>query len=791
MNLQDLELGKMATIKSVGGSGALRQHFLDMGLIPGTDITLVKYAPLGDPMVLLVTDYELSIRLADASNIEIENVRDKDDNHKRTVNSKYKEISHPAIGEKSQANEDNKDHNKEKTSVKAKNEKLTFALVGNQNSGKTTLFNRLTGSNQHVGNFPGVTVDRKSGQIKGYPNTEVVDLPGIYSLSPYTSEEIVSREFVIKEKPSAIINIVDATNIERNLYLTMQLLELDVPVVIALNMMDEMNGNGGSVNINLLEELIQVPVVPISAAKNQGIEELVKHAIHIAKYNEKPGRKDFCSEDDFGGAVHRAIHSIMSLIEDHSKKSGIPARFAASKLIEGDKLVIEALNLHSSDKLAIGSIVSQMESERNLDRAAAIADMRFRFIRRVCHETVIKPKESKEHERSKKLDKIFTGKWTAIPVFVGIMALIFYLTFNVIGAGLQELLAKLIEIITDKVDVILTNSGVAAPIHSLVIDAIFEGVGTVLSFVPIIVVLYFFLSILEDSGYMARVAFFMDKILRKLGLSGRSIVPLLIGFGCSVPAVMSTRTLPSERDRKMTQLLIPFMSCSAKMPIYAFFASAFFPGKAALVMVMLYFIGIIMAIIVAVIGKYTVFKGEAVPFVMELPNYRMPGIKNVVMLLWDKAKDFIMRAFTVIFIGTIVVWFLQNFNPYFHLVTNQEDSILAIVAGFIAPIFIPLGFGTWKMVTSLISGFLAKESVVSMLSVLFGGIEGVRGQMSNLTAFTFLVFCLLYTPCVAAVASIKRESGGKAAIFMVLFQCVVAYLIALIIHTVGLVIGLH
>lgn len=785
MNLKELKIGQTATIKSVGGSGALRQHFLDMGLIPQSDVTLIKYAPMGDPMEIMVSGYALTIRLSDAEKIEIENVRKKITENNNIDKTLLRDISHPAIGEDVSDHDYTKEH-KHKRKI---NNKLTFALVGNQNSGKTTLFNRLTGSNQHVGNFPGVTVDRKSGSIKGYPNTEVVDLPGIYSLSPYTSEEIVSRKFVIEEKPSAIINIVDATNIERNLYLTMQLLELDVPVVIALNMMDEMKGNGGSVNINLFEKLIQVPVVPISAAKNQGIEELITHAIHIAKYNEKPLKNDFCDKNDYDGAVYRAIHSIMNLVEDHAEKADIPIRFATSKIIEKDPLVIDALDLHDNDRIALNTIVDQMEKERGLDRAAAIADMRFTFIKRLCSQAIVKPKESKERERSKKLDKIFTGRWTAIPVFIGIMAIIFYLTFNVIGAFLQEVLADAIGWITKIVDNALSQANVAAPIHSLVIDAIFEGVGTVLSFVPIIVVLYFFLSILEDSGYMARVAFFMDKLLRKIGLSGRSIVPLLIGFGCSVPAVMSTRTLPSERDRKMTQLLIPFMSCSAKMPIYAFFSAAFFPKYAALIMVVLYFTGILMAILVAMISKYSIFKGEAVPFVMELPNYRMPGIKNVAMLLWDKAKDFIQRAFTVIFLGIIVVWFLQNFNPYFHMVKNSEDSILASLAGVIAPVFIPLGFGNWKAVTSLISGFLAKESVVSMLTVLYGGASKMATQMTGLTAFTFLVFCLLYTPCIAAVAAVKKESGGKAALVTVIFQCVIAWLIAFIVHSIGLIMG--
>lgn len=787
MNLRELETGKTATIKTVGGSGALRQHFLDMGMIPGSDVSLIKYAPLGDPMELMISGYELTIRLADAENIEIENVRETSFEREKKKDGYIKEIPHPSIGEEDVSKYNYKEEHSDKKAVKGM---LTFALVGNQNCGKTTLFNQLTGSNQHVGNFPGVTVDRKSGSIKGYPNTEVVDLPGIYSMSPYSSEELVSRRFVLEEKPSAIINIVDATNIERNLYLTMQLLELDIPMVIALNMMDEMAGNGGSVNINRFEEAIRVPVVPISAAKNQGIGELIDHAIHIAKYREKPGREDFCDKEDHGGAVHRAMHSIMSLIEDHAEKTGIPIRFAASKLIEGDPIVKEAMDLHDSDAEALEKIVSRMEEERGLDRAAAIADMRFTFIHRICDQCVKKPKESAEKKRSEKLDRIFTGKWTAIPTFIIIMGLVFFLTFNVIGSFLQGLLESGISFVTDKVDVILVAANVAKPIHSLVIEAIFTGVGSVLSFVPIIVVLYFFLSLLEDSGYMARVAFFMDKLLRKIGLSGRSIVPMLIGFGCSVPAIMSTRTLPSDRDRKMTQLLIPFMSCSAKMPIYAFFAAVFFPKYAALIMIALYFTGIVVAVLVALIGKNTLFKGEAVPFVMELPNYRLPGAKNVLLLMWDKAKDFIQRAFTVIFLGTVAVWFLKNFNPAFNMVENSEGSILAFFAGILAPLFKPLGFGNWKAVTALISGFLAKESVVSMLSVLYGGMEGLRAEMSGLTAFTFLIYCLLYTPCVAAIAAVKREGGRKAALKMVLFQCVVAWIVAFIIRMVGILIGL-
>ena len=785
LTLKELEKGKTATIESIGGEGALRQHFLDMGLIPGVDVTLIKFAPMGDPMELRIAGYELTIRLSDADKIEIRDVRSGGSQEADGKPDSFKDIPHPSLGEVADKHEYYVEHK----GKEARTGKLTFALVGNQNCGKTTLFNQLTGANQHVGNFPGVTVDRKSGPIKGYPDTEVVDLPGIYSLSPYTSEEVVSRQFVLEEKPSAIINIVDATNIERNMYLTMQLMELDIPMVIALNMMDEVAGNGGTVNVNLLEQLLQVPVIPISAAKNQGIKELIEHSVHIARYNEKPGRKDFCGKDDHGGAVHRAIHAVMSMIEDHSEKAEIPVRFAASKMIEGDKLVREALGLHEHDAAALESIVSQMEEERGLDRAAAIADMRFTFIYRICRQTVVKPHESKEHTRSRKLDEFFTGRWTAIPAFIIIMGLVFFLTFNVIGAFFQGILEVLIGNLTEIVDSALTSANVSAPIHSLVIDAIFEGVGSVLSFLPIIVVLYFFLSMLEDSGYMARVAFFMDKLLRKLGLSGRSIVPMLIGFGCSVPAIMAARTLPSDRDRKMTRLLIPFMSCSAKMPIYAFFAAAFFPKYAAVVTIALYLIGIVMSIVVALIGKKTLFSGEAVPFVMELPNYRLPGLKNVLMLMWDKAKDFLQRAFTVIFLGTIAVWFLKNFDLGFNLVTDSEKSILAVLAGGIAPLFAPLGFGNWKIVTSLISGFLAKESVVSMLTVLYGGTSGLRAELSGLTAFVFLVFCLLYTPCVAAIASVKQESGGRAAIITVFFQCFVAWVVAFLVRILGLALG--
>lgn len=778
MTICDLEIGQSAVISAVGGEGALRQHFLDMGLIPGIEVTLIKYAPMGDPMELMVSGYSLTLRLADAARIDITNVHEHPGGRGEVLEpiQPSKDIPHPGIGEEGRGRERDRD---------VSEDHIVFALAGNQNCGKTTLFNQLAGSNQHVGNFPGVTVDRKSGVIKGYPGTEVVDLPGIYSLSPYTSEEIVSRQFILEEKPSAIINIIDATNIERNLYLTMQLLELNVPIVIALNMMDEMTGNGGSVLINEMEEILQVPVIPTSAAKNQGVEELAEHAVRIARLGETHGRVDFCNPKDHNGAVHRAIHGIMSLVGDHAEAAGIPVRFAVTKLIEGDPLVTKALVLTENEEEMVEKIIRQMEEECGMDRSAAMADMRYTFIRRLCHQTVIKPKESKERIRSQKLDSFLTGKWTAIPAFVAIMGLVFWLTFNVIGAFFQNLLDEGIQIITHWTDQWLTAMDVATPIHSLIIDGVFTGVGSVLSFVPIVVVLYLFLSLLEDSGYMARVAFFMDKLLRRVGLSGRSIVPMLVGFGCSVPAIMSSRTLPSERDRKMTLLLIPFMSCSAKMPIYAFFANTFFPKYAASVMISMYFIGILMAILIALIGKNTVFKGEAVPFVMELPNYRMPGAKSVLQLMWDKAKDFLQRAFSVIFIGTIVVWFLQNFNFSMNMVSDPQSSMLAALAGFLAPLFIPLGFGNWQMVTALISGFLAKESVVSMMAVVYGGTAAVRSAITPLAAFTFMVFCLLYTPCIAAVATIRKEQGRGSAILMVIFQCVVAWLIAWAVHLIG------
>lgn len=785
MTLRELKEGQSCVVEKVGGEGALRQHFLDMGVIPGAEITLVQFAPMGDPMELRLHGYELTLRLSDAEQIEVREVPAKEPEPvkaKSSKDNKVKESKHPRIGEVYSGHDYAEEHAKGPVNTG----KLVFALVGNQNCGKTTLFNQLTGSNQHVGNFPGVTVDRKSGAIKGHPETEVVDLPGIYSLSPYTSEEIVSRQFIIEERPTAIINIIDATNVERNLYLTLQLMGLGIPMVLAVNMMDELRGNGGSVRINEMEELLQIPVVPISAAKNEGIDELVTHALHVAEYDEKPGRVDFCDSTASGGAVHRAIHGVMHLIEDHCERAKIPVRFAASKLIEGDELVEKALELDDNELDMLGHIVDQMEKERGLDRAAAIADMRFSFIKKTCGKTVIKPHESREHERSRKIDRILTGKYTAIPLFILIMAGVFFLTFNVIGAFFQDLLEKGIGFLTGKVDVFLTAVNVAPPVHSLVIDAIFNGVGTVVSFAPIIVVMFFFLSLLEDSGYMARVAFVMDKLLRKIGLSGRSIVPLLIGFGCSVPAAMSTRTLPSTRDRRMTTLLIPFMSCSAKTPIYAFICAAFFPKYSGLVMTGLYFLGILIAVLVAFITKNTVFKGEAVPFVMELPNYRLPGIKNVGRLMWDKAKDFLSRAFSVIFIGTIVVWFLKTFDFRFNMVTESGTSILETAAGFIAPVFAPLGLGDWKIVTSLIAGFLAKENIVSMLTVLYGGVAGMTSALSNVDALALLVFCLLYTPCIAAVAAVKRERGVAFAAMTVVFQCVIAWVAAFLIHLIGM-----
>jgi ferrous iron transport protein B len=773
MKLNELQIGSTATILSVGGEGALRQHFLDMGLIQGTEVTVVQYAPMGDPIELRLHGYELTIRLEDAKNIEISKEH-KPKNTRKKVEKQEK--LHPGYGE------GGKFHNRKEETPLPEGETLTFALVGNQNCGKTTLFNQLTGSKQHVGNFPGVTVDRKDGVIKDHNNTLITDLPGIYSMSPYSSEEIVTREFVIREKPKGIINIVDATNIERNLYLTMQLLEVGFPMVVALNMMDELRENGGSVLVNEMEEALGVPVIPISAAKAEGIEELIQHAIHVAKYQEKPLETDFCRKEE---GVHRGIHAVMHLIEDHAEKAEIPVRFAASKIMEGDEKILEQLNLTENEKNLLEDISRQTEEETGLDRAAAIAQMRFAYIEDVCSESVIKPKESREHLRSRKIDRFLTGKYTGIPAFVGIMAVVFWLTFNVIGAFLQGLLESGITALTNVVDHAMTAAHVNSVVHSLVIDGIFSGVGGVLSFLPIIVTLFFFLSLLEDSGYMARVAFIMDKLLRKLGLSGRSIVPMLVGFGCTVPGVMASRTLPSERDRKMTILLTPFMSCTAKLPIYAFFTAAFFPKRGALVMIGLYVFGIVMGILMALIFKKTAFKGEAVPFVMELPNYRLPGAKNVGHLLWDKAKDFLQRAFTVIFIATIVIWFLQNFDMGLNMVSDSQNSILALVAGVLAPIFLPVGFGDWRIVTALISGFMAKESVVSSLTVLFGSSAALQGTLTVAGAAALLVFCLLYTPCVAAIASVKRELGGKWAAAMVFGQCLIAWVVAFVVYQIA------
>ena len=770
MTLKDLNIGETAVVGTVGGEGALRQHFLDMGLIPGEEVTLVKFAPMGDPMELSIHGYELTLRLDDAARIGV--TLAKAPAAKKAAAESEKPVEHPGLGEGGRY------HTKKGENPLPDGTTLTFALAGNQNCGKTTLFNQLTGSNQHVGNFPGVTVDRKSGAIRNNPNTEVTDLPGIYSMSPYTSEEIVTRQFIIGEKPTGIINIVDATNIERNLYLTMQLMELDTPMVLALNMMDEMRGNGGTVRINKMEAMLGIPVVPISAAKNEGVDELVDHALHVAKYQERPGRMDFCGEEDHGGAVHRCIHGIIHLIEDHAKAAGIPVRFAATKLVEGDQRIEAALKLDQNEKEMIEHIIVQMEQERGLDRAAAIADMRFHFIHQLVDQTVVKPRQSKEQLRSAQIDRFLTGRYTAIPAFVGIMALVFYLTFGVIGLALQNLLEVGIDALTAAVDSTLTAWNVNAAVHSLVIDGIFTGVGSVLSFLPIIVTLFFFLSLLEDTGYMARVAFVMDKLLRRIGLSGRSIVPMLIGFGCTVPGVMASRTLPSERDRKMTILLTPFMSCSAKLPIYSLFAAAFFPEHAALVMVSLYFLGIAVGILMAILLKSTVFKGEAVPFVMELPNYRLPGLKNVVQLLWEKARDFLQRAFTVIFVATIIIWFLQSFDLRLSLTADPQQSILAWLARGIAPLFAPLGFADWRVSTALITGFMAKESVVSTLTILYGSSAAFAAALSPAAAAPLLVFCLLYTPCIAAVASVKRELGGKWAFIMVANQCIVAWLAA-------------
>lgn len=783
MNLAEIKEKQSAVLTEIGGQGALRQHFLDMGLIPGTRVTYVKAAPMGDPIEYRIWDYELTLRLSEAEQIKVTDVQTVTEDKQEKQNGTQKKSSgskHPGLGEMGIY------HVKQRGEKIGKDELLTFGLAGNQNCGKTTLFNQLTGSNQHVGNFPGVTVDRKDGPIRNQENTLVTDLPGIYSMSPYTSEEIVSREFFLKNRPRGIINIVDATNIERNLYLTLQLIELDIPMVLALNMMDEVRDNGGTIDINLLEDTLGIPVVPISAAKNEGIDELVAHAVHVARYRERPGRMDFCdAEGADGGAMHRCIHSIMHLIEDHAHKYKIPTRFAASKLVEGDKLVEESLHLDQNELEMIEHIISQMETESGMDRQAALANMRFTFIHKVCDATVVRPHESKEHIRSQKMDKILTGKYTAIPVFAGIMILIFYFTFGLVGKWLSDLLNLGIGAFTNWVDQLLTLAHVNGVVHSLVIDGIFAGVGSVLGFLPTIVTLFFFLSLLEDSGYMARIAFVMDKLLRKIGLSGRSFVPMIIGFGCSVPAIMATRTLPSERDRKMTVLLTPFMSCSAKMPIYAFFAAAFFPGKGALVMTILYFTGIVVGIAFAWILDHTTFRGEPVPFVMELPNYRFPSAKSVGRLIWDKAKDFLTRAFTIIFLATIIIWFLQSFDTHLNIVTDSKESILALIGSLIAPIFAPLGFGSWKISTALITGFMAKESVVSTLTVL-----SAIDLLTPFTAAVFLVFTLLYTPCVAAIASVKRELGGKWAVGVAITQCVIAWIVALIVRLIGLAIGL-
>ena len=775
MTLKELEVGKSAVIRRVGGAGALRQHFLDMGMIPGAEVTVIKLAPMGDPMEVQVHGYELTLRLAEAQQIDIQPIERRSRSH--TFKDRAKDQDHPGLGE------NGKFHSKADEHPLPDGTVLTYALVGNQNCGKTTLFNQLTGAKQHVGNFPGVTVDRKSGAIRGYPNTEVTDLPGIYSMSPFSSEEIVSRNFVLQDKPTAIINIVDATNIERNLYLSMQLLEMGIPMVIALNMMDELVGNRGSIDVNTMEAMLGVPIIPISAAKNEGVDELIRHAVHVAKQQEPPLKQDFCDKDDHGGAVHRCIHAVIHLIEDHAALAGLPVRFAATKAIEGDALILQQLQLDRNEQEMLEHIVRQMETERGLDRSAAIADMRFDFIERLCAQTVIRPQESKERIRSEKIDRILTGRYTAIPCFIGIMVLVFYLTFNVIGGGLQKLLELGIDRLSALTDTALTQLHVNPVIHSLVIDGIFTGVGSVLSFLPIIVTLFFFLSLMEDSGYIARVAFVMDKLLRRIGLSGKSIVPMLIGFGCTVPAVMATRTLTSERDRKMTILLTPFMSCTAKLPIYSFFVSVFFPGKGGLIMSGLYLLGILVGIGAAFLYKDTLFRGEPIPFVMELPNYRLPSVKNVAQLLWEKAKDFLQRAFSVILIATVVVWFLQSFDLQLNMVSDSADSILARISGILVPLFAPLGLGDWRICTALISGFMAKESVVSTLEVLFGGTIG--SILSPLSAGSLLVFSLLYTPCVAAVASVRRELGGKWAAGLALWQCLIAWVVAFVFHGIG------
>lgn len=787
MKLSELSIGQKCKVTSVGGEGALRQHFLDMGVIPEAQVRVVKFAPMGDPMQIRIHGYELTLRLSDAAKIEVEYY--KSSIAERRAERRRKEDlqatpdqEHPGLGEEGRY------HDKTHENPLPNDTHLTFALAGNQNCGKTTLFNQLTGANQHVGNFPGVTVDRKSGQIRGIANTEVVDLPGIYSLSPFSSEEIVTRDFIINSHPHGIINIIDVTNIERNLYLTMQLMELGIPMVLALNMMDEIEGNGGTVRINEMEEILGVPVIAISAMKNQGVDELIQHAIHVAKYQEAPARQDFCSPEDHGGAVHRCLHAIMHLIEDHAKAAGIPIRFAAAKIVENDALVYEALKLSQNERETIEHILCQMEEERGLDRCAAMAEMRFAFIQDLCRKTVVKPQVSKEHIRSLMVDRILTGRWTALPSFVLIMSAIFWITFSSFGAWLQQLLDAGIDNLTALVDEELTQWNVNGVIHSLIVDGIFNGVGSVLSFVPLIILLFFFLSMLEDSGYMARIAFVTDTLLRKIGLSGRSIVPMLIGFGCSVPSVMASRTLPSERDRKLTILLTPFMSCTAKLPVYAFFTTVFFPENSGLVICLLYILGIATGTLVALVSKRTFLRGEAVPFVMELPNYRMPGLKNVARLLWDKARDFIERAFTVIFVASIVIWFFQTFDMHLNAVQYSHDSILAAVSGWIAPVFAPLGFGDWRIVTALVSGFMAKETVVSTLSVLFGDTETVLSILSTVSAAALLVFCLLYTPCVAAIAAIRRELGNKYATIVVIMQCVIAWVVAYLVRLVLLAI---
>lgn len=774
MTLRDIAVGKSALILAVGGEGMLRQHFLDMGVIPGERVTVVKLAPLGDPMELRIHGYELTLRLSEAEKIEVQEITDEQENLEKDVPLKKSE--HPGLGEGGRY------HSKIHENPLPANELLTYALVGNQNSGKTTLFNRLTGSNQHVGNFPGVTVDRKDGPIIGQNNTLVTDLPGIYSMSPYSKEEIVSRNFVLNEKPKAIINIVDATNIERNLYLTIQLLEIGAPMVVALNMMDEVTANSGSVDINVMEAMLGVPVVPISAAKDQGITELVKHAVHIAHYQERPARQDFCDEHDNNGAVHRSLHAVIHLIEDHAAAAGIPVRFAASKLLEGDELILEQLKLTQNEKEMLEHIVLQLEEERGLDRSAAIADMRFKFIRTVCSAAVTKPKKSREYERSQRLDWIFTGKYTAIPMFLMIISAVFYLTFNVIGPFLQDGMLAGTEMLAGWADRGLEHAGVNPVLQRLIIEGIFSGVGSVVSFLPIIVTMFFFLSILEDSGYIARVAFFMDKLLRKIGLSGQSIIPMLLGFGCTVPAVMATRVLPSERDRRMTILLTPFMSCSAKLPIYAFFVAAFFPQNGGLVMTALYVLGIILAVLIGLFYKKVIFKGEAVPFVMELPNYRLPSMRNVVQLLWQKANDFISRAFSVILAATIVIWILQSFDGHFNMVTDSQNSLMSMLAGTLVPVFEPIGLGDWRICTSLISGFLAKESVVSTMGILVRNDGGIHAALSTMSAASMLVFSLLYTPCVAAVAAIRRELGVCWAFGVVFWQCLVAWIMAWLVY---------